>query len=279
MGLLGSSVTLSILRAFPATIVSGYSHRESTRQKAREQNVATVIDDTIEASVTNSDIVILATPIRTFEGLFGEIKPFCKKGCIVTDVGSTKTLVHRWARKVFKKDVYYVGSHPIAGSEKRGVEYARDDLLNGARCIITREEKTHAASVKVLNRFWTALGCKVRILTPAEHDRIFGMVSHLPHITAASLINACDDEDMKSAGKGFMDTSRVASGPANIWTDILMTNAGQTSRGIGRLIRQLEKLKAAIDAGDEKQIEKYLEQAWSKRESLIQHKIDQEELF
>lgn len=279
MGLLGSSVTLSVLRASPGAVVSGFSHRASTRDKARELNVASVIDDRIEDSVAGSDLVILATPIRTFEGMFREILPHLKAGCIVTDVGSTKTLVHRWARKVFPKDIYYVGSHPIAGSEKRGVEYARDDLLIGAKCILTREAKTDPAAVKTVERFWTSLGCRVQVMRPAEHDRILGMVSHLPHITAAALVNACGEADMQSAGKGFLDTSRIASGPPNIWTDILLTNAGQTSRGIGRLIRQLERMRQAIDSGDEKRIEKFLEQARAKREALIAYKIEQKELF
>lgn len=279
MGLLGSSVTLSILRTLPGAAVSGFSHRASTRRKARELNVATVIDESIEASVRDSDVVILATPIRTFEALFREILPHLKAGCIVTDVGSTKTLAHRWAQKIFKKDVVYVGSHPIAGSEKRGVEYARDDLLIGARCILTREAKTDPAAVAVLERFWTSLGCKVIIMTPGDHDRTFGMVSHVPHITAASLVNACGQEEMLFAGKGFIDTSRVASGPANIWTDILLTNAEQTSRGLGRVIRQLETIRRAVDAGDEKKIEKFLEQARQKREKLIEYKIEQKELF
>lgn len=279
MGLLGSSVTLSVLRTMPETVVSGYSHRASTRRKARQLKVATVIDETVAASVEDSDLVILATPIRTFETLFREIRPHLKPGCIVTDVGSTKTLAHRWARKVFRKDIRYVGSHPIAGSEKRGVEFARDDLLIGARCILTREAGTDAGAVKTLERFWTALGCRVQLMSPAEHDRVFGMVSHLPHLTAASLINTCNEKDMRLAGKGFIDTSRVASGPANIWTDILLTNAAQTSRGIGRLIRQLEKIRRAIDDGDEKRIEQFLEQARQKRERLIRYKIRQKELF
>lgn len=95
-----------------------------------------------EEAVCDADIVILATPIMTFESYFKDIRPFLKSGCIVTDVGSTKVLVHRWAEKYLPKTVFFVGSHPIAGSEKRGVEFARDDLLTLARCIITHTGKT-----------------------------------------------------------------------------------------------------------------------------------------
>ena len=128
MGLLGSSVTLSAKRELARSRVVGYSHRDSTRQKARQYGVAHEIADTLEQAVAGADLVILATPIQTFEDYFKQMAPHLKDGCIVTDVGSTKTLPHQWAATHLPKGVY-VGSHPIAGSEKRGVEFARDDLL------------------------------------------------------------------------------------------------------------------------------------------------------
>ena len=224
MGLLGASVTLSIKRDLPDSRVVGYSHRAETRKKARQYGVAHEIAETLDDAVQNADMVILATPILTFEDYFADMAACLKTGAIVTDVGSTKQLPHRWAAKLLLKGVYYVGSHPIAGSEKRGVEYARDDLLTGANCIITKAAGTHAASVKILEKFWTRLGCAVKVMTPARHDQIFGHVSHLPHITAASLVNANKAQDLEFAGRGFIDTTRVASGPANVWSDILMTN-------------------------------------------------------
>lgn len=279
MGLLGSSVSLSVKRSLPSIFVSGFSHRASTRQKARQMNVADSIEPSLEKCIQDSDLVILATPIRTFEGLFSEMKPYLKKGCIITDVGSTKTLPTQWAAKYFRKNLFYVGSHPIAGSEKRGVEFARDDLLTGATCIVTRKASTNAKALKTVKEFWTALGCRIEVISPQDHDRIFGWVSHLPHLTAAALVNANRDGDMHYAGRGFMDTSRVASGPTNVWTDILMTNPKQCAHGIGRLINELTKLQTAIEKGNGKQVKKLLEQARSKREAMIRHKIKKKELF
>jgi prephenate dehydrogenase len=279
MGLLGASVTLSAKRALARSRIVGYSHRDSTRQKARQYEVADEIADSLEAAVEAADVVILATPIQIFEDYFKQITPYLKDGCIVTDVGSTKTLPHKWAAAHLPKGVYYVGSHPIAGSEKRGVEYARDDLLVNARCILTRVRGTSAAAIEVLEDFWSKLGCNVEVMSPANHDRIFGMVSHLPHMTAAALVNSVSQQNIKFAGRGFIDTTRVASGPSNVWTDILMTNSDTCIEAIEKLVAQLQTLQAAIAAGDTQKVNKILAQASQKRAKLIQHKIDQKELF
>lgn len=278
MGLLGSSVTLSAKSRFPALKVVGYSHRASTRDKARQYEVAHEIADTLEQAVNGADIVILATPIRTFEGYFRQIGAHLKDGCIVTDVGSTKALPHRWA-KCLPKNVHYIGSHPIAGSEKRGLEFARDDLLVNADCILTKVRNTNPAGIELLRKFWSKLECKVQVMSPTAHDRIFGMISHLPHLVAAALVNASREQDIHFAGRGFIDTTRVASGPANIWTDILMTNPQTCSQGIENLITQLRKMQAAIEAGEDKKVERLLDKAVKKRTALIEYKIDQQELF
>lgn len=279
MGLLGASVTMACLRAFPKVFTVGYSHRASTRKKSRQLNVANQIAETLEEAVSSADIVILATPILTFETYFRDIAPFLKPGAIVTDVGSTKTLVHQWADKNLPRNVYYVGSHPIAGSEKRGVEYARDDLLTSARCILTHTAKTNTHSIKVLRQFWSALGCNVVTLTPKKHDQIFGLISHLPHVLAAALINGSDFEDMKFAGKGFVDTSRIASGPADVWMDIVLTNHRNIVQGIDQIVRQLGVMKKAIAAQDAEKVKKLLEIARAKREKLIEYKLKNRELL
>jgi prephenate dehydrogenase len=279
MGLLGASITMAVMRSFPRVLVVGFSHRKSTRSKAVRFNVANHIAETLQDAVADADIVILATPILTFEGYFCQIAPFLKSGCIVTDVGSTKACVHQWARKKLPKRVCFVGSHPIAGSEKRGVEYARDDLLTSARCILTQTPKTNRQAVGLLRSFWIAMGCKVETMNPVKHDRIYGLISHLPHITAAALVNASDFEDMKYAGKGFIDTSRLASGPADVWTDVLLTNNRNIILGLERLTRQLGVLKTAVQAKNAREISKLLEKARTKRHALMEYKLKHRELF
>jgi len=279
LGLLGGSITLAVFRCFPGVKTVGYTHRAVTRRKARQLAVASEVVDDIQASVSEADIVILATPIRTFEKIFSEISDALPAGCIVTDVGSTKVLPHSWAAKKLPKEVHYVGSHPIAGSEQRGVEFARDDLFDGAPCILTTTKKSNGRAVQILKEFWSKLGCCVKLMRPAEHDRIFANVSHLPHIVAAALINASKGEELKFAGKGFIDASRIASGPANIWADVLLANANNSTKGVDRIIAELLKLKEAVKSGDEKQIEKLLESARSKRNALISYKMKKKELI
>ena len=279
LGLLGGSITLAVLRSFPGVKTVGYSHRSKTRRKAKQLAVATEIVDDLNLSVSNADLVILATPICTFEKIFSTIGDALPAGCIVTDVGSTKVLPHRWAAKKLPKTVHYVGSHPIAGSEQRGVEFARDDLFDRTTCILTITKRTNNRAVQILKRFWSELGCCVKLMAPAEHDRIFANISHLPHVVAAALINANNVKELKFAGKGFIDTSRIASGPANIWADVLLTNTNNTIRSIDKIIAELEKLKKAIKAGDKKQIENLLETARTKRAALMKHKIKKKELI
>jgi prephenate dehydrogenase len=279
LGLLGGSIGLAVLRCFPGVKVVGYTHRPRTRAKAKQLAVAIEIVNDIAKSVSAADLVILATPISTFEKYFNQIAGALPSGCIVTDVGSTKVWPHRWAAKILPKNVHYVGSHPIAGSEQRGVEFARDDLFDRAICILTTTKKTNRKTVQTLRKFWTALGCRVKLMRPTEHDKIFANVSHLPHITAAALINANNSKELKFAGKGFIDTSRIASGPANIWTDVLLTNAHNTTRGIDRIIDELSKLRKAITSQNKKQIEAMLKAARKKRAALINYKMKRRELI
>jgi prephenate dehydrogenase len=279
LGLLGGSIASGVLRCFSGIKVVGFSHRASTRSRARELAVVGEVVDSLEQSVCGADLVILATPISTFEDIFGRISKFLPDGCILTDVGSTKVLPHRWAAKKLPRRVHYVGSHPIAGSEQRGVDFARDDLCDRAMCILTATQKTNQQAVRTLEEFWSKLGCMVKLMKPAEHDRIFANVSHIPHITAAALINATNGSEMKFAGKGFLDTSRIASGPANIWADVLLTNTGNISKGIDKVIAELHKLKKAVDKQDREQIEKLLAAAKKKRAALIDYKIEQKEII
>jgi len=279
LGLLGGSITLGILRSLPGVTVVGYTHRPSTRRRAKRLAVATEIVDDIGRSVLKADLVIVATPVCTFEKIFSSIADALPRGSIVTDIGSTKVLPHRWAAKRLPAKVHYVGSHPVAGSEQRGIEFARDDLFDQATCILTTTKKTNRQAVQTLNRFWSDLGCSVKLMKLAEHDRIFANISHLPHVVAAALINANNSEELKLAGKGFIDTSRVASGPANIWADVLLTNANNTTKGIDKIIAELSKIKKAIKNENKIQIEKLLEAARNKRSAMIKYKIKRKELI
>jgi prephenate dehydrogenase len=276
---LGGSIALAVSRIWPDVLLTGYTHRAGTRRKAGRLLTAVRITGDIKDSVSDADLVILAAPIGSFEEIFRTIGGALRQSCIVTDVGSTKVQPHQWAAKYLPKSVHYAGSHPIAGSEQRGVEFARDDLFEKALCILTKTKNTPGAAIEVLKRFWSSLGCRVKMMTPAEHDRVFANISHLPHIVAVSLVNTNNAKDLKFAGKGFIDTSRIASGPANIWADVLATNAQNSVKGIDRIIAELEKLRSAIHSQDKKKIRRLLEAARNKRAAIIKYKMKREEII
>ncbi len=278
LGLLGGSVALAVRQRMPGTAVVGYSHRPATRRRAKALGVVTETAGNLKAAVANADLVVLATPIFTFEKYFMDLSGFVPHGCIITDVGSTKVLPHVWAEKRLAEHVRYVGSHPVAGSEQRGVEFARDDLFDQARCILTTTPATDRHAVKALKDFWSMLGCSIQVMSPAEHDRVFANISHLPHVMAAGLVNASDEEEMMFAGKGFLDSTRIASGPPTIWTDVLLANRANIAAGIDRAIAELSRLRAAIKGGKRGQIEQLLEAARRKRATLVKYKIRKKEL-
>lgn len=279
LGLLGGSVSLAVRQRMPGVAVVGYSHRAATRRKAKSLGIATRIVGDLAAAAAQADLIILATPIFTFEQYFADLAGLVRPDCIVTDVGSTKEFPLQWAEKRLGDSARYVGSHPIAGSEQRGVEFARDDLFDQALCILTTTPTTDRDATKTLRTFWSALGCSIRTMNPVEHDRIFANISHLPHVVAAGLVNASDEEDMKFAGKGFLDSTRISSGPASIWTDVLMANGKNVADGIDRTIAELSELRTAIRDGQRDRITELLETARSKRAALVKYKIRKKELL
>ena len=278
LGLLGGSVALAVRQRMPGTAVIGYSHRPATRRRAKALGVITETAGNLKAAVAAADLVVLATPIFTFEKYFMDLSGIVPADCIITDVGSTKVLPHEWAEKQLAGHARYVGSHPVAGSEQRGVEFARDDLFDQARCILTTTPATDRGAVRILKGFWSALGCSIRVMSPVEHDRVFANISHLPHVMAAGLVNASDEDEMMFAGTGFLDSTRIASGPATVWTDVLLANRENIADGIDRAIAELAKLRAAIRDGKRKQIEQLLEAARRKRATLVKYKIRKKEL-
>lgn len=278
LGLLGGSVALAVRQRIPGTAVIGYSHRPATRRRAKSLGVVTETARDLQEAVATADLVVLATPIFTFEKYFMDLSGIAPSGCIVTDVGSTKVLPHLWAQQRLAGHIRYVGSHPVAGSEQRGVEFARDDLFEQARCILTTTPATNPGAVRTLKSFWSTLGCAVQVMSPAEHDRVFANVSHLPHVMAAGLVNASDEDEMMFAGKGFLDSTRIASGPATVWTDVLLANRENIADGIDRAIAELSKLRTAIKGGKREQIERLLEAARRKRATLVKYKIRKKEL-
>lgn len=278
LGLLGGSLGLAVDRVFPAVTRYGWSHRKSTREKALNAGTVDICSETIAEAVGEAQLVVLASPIGTFPGLMQEMSHVLASGTIVTDVGSTKQLPARWGRTYLPGHVEFLGSHPMAGSEQRGVEFSRADLFEGAYCILTPTPSSEGVTVKLLSDFWEALGMRLSRMAPARHDRVLARISHLPHVLAMALVNASDEEEILLCGKGFLDTTRIASGPPGMWRDILMANAENMDKAIGKLIKELEKTQRALHNKNEKKVMQMLESAQAKRNELVEKKLKRKEL-
>ena len=184
----------------------------------------------------------------------------------MTDVGSTKRSVVRAARDALAGiNAIFVGSHPMAGSEKRGVEHARADLFDGATCILTPDDETPAGAVADIEAFWRTLGMQTVRMSAEEHDRRISDVSHLPHALAAALVVMQDPRSLAFAGKGFEDMTRIAAGDAGLWRDIFVDNRDNLRAGISQLQDALGDLLRHLEPGQDAALHDWLVRAADKR--------------
>ncbi len=231
VGLIGGSFGLALKQKKPNFKIVGID-----KQKIIEKAVARgAIDEgtgNLEEGIKEADIVIMATPVKTILNILTQINPFIKKGCIVTDTGSTKKQVVERANKVLLKDAFFIGGHPMAGSEEYGIESADSHLFQDKIYILTPTKKSNLISIEKISSLIKMIGSKRLILDPLEHDRIVGAVSHLPQIMAVSLMNMIGELALKennnnyfmAIGEGLKDMTRIASSPYKIWEDICDTN-------------------------------------------------------
>jgi len=227
--------------------------------------------------VRGADLVVLATPVDTYERHLQEWAHSLVPGAIVSDVGSVKgTLVER-SEAAMPSGVHFVGAHPIAGKEKTGVAAGSDELFKGARCILTPTKRTDATALERVRQLWEATGSIMLTMDPHVHDQILGAVSHLPHVAAFALMNALSElrdqalpplDLAAHSGGGLRDTTRIAASSPEMWRDIFLWNRDNVVSYIDRYTRALEELKQLIQAGDAAGIEKALERAKGEREKL-----------
>jgi prephenate dehydrogenase len=217
-------------------------------------------------AVVGADLVILCTPVGLFGDLLRRIGPALAEGALVTDVGSTKRSVVAEAQKHLPSRVQFVGSHPMAGSEKRGVRFSRADLFRGALCIITPTPAAASASINAIEGFWRLLGMRTTQMSAEEHDRLSAMVSHIPHAAAAALVAMQSEQAAGLAGKGFFDTTRIAGGDGGLWRDILLDNADNVRDGIVQLQGQLAALLKKLERRDSGEIQEWLDRSAAKQQ-------------
>ncbi len=268
LGLIGGSLALAIKEKKLAKEIAGVSRRKSTIDRAIKNKIVDFATLDLKSGVKDSDLVIISTPVLKIAEIAKSIAPFLRKGAILTDAGSTKRCVVKDIEKAKLKDIYFVGSHPIAGSEKSGIKYADKDLFKRACCILTKTKNTDPKAVAMLKKFWGRLGMRVVIMPPDTHDRLLSRMSHLPHAVSVSLANSAGKDGLKFAAGGFKDTTRIASGEPELWKDIFFTNRDNLIKDIKILKKELLKIETALKSNNSRAILKLLSRAKSIRDSL-----------
>jgi prephenate dehydrogenase len=171
-------------------------------------------------------------------------------------------------------DASFIGCHPIAGSNRSGIETAAAGIFTGAKCIITPTEKTSRDALDSLIHIWKTFGCTVELVNPDEHDRIYALVSHLPHLIAYAIVNSVADVDslyLKFSGQGFLDTTRIASSSSELWRDICILNKDNLLKSIDIFKSNLERLSQYLRVSDFESLEREFEKARTLREGIGQH--------
>lgn len=270
VGLLGGSIGLAVRSRLKGCRVIGYGHRPAALETALRMGALDEGYAEPGPAVRGADLVVLCTPVSLLAPLVARIAPELGPGAVVTDVGSTKQSVVEAADSSLPSGVHFVGSHPMAGSEKRGVEFARADLFDRALCITTPSARTDASALANVEAFWTALGMRTTRLSPADHDRLLADVSHLPHVLAAALVKMQGPEAIGLCGKGFLDVTRIAAGDAALWRDILLDNRANVLQSIKRFGEELRGLEVLLEAGQTGALERWLRTAAEQRRAAVE---------
>ena len=270
-GLLGGSIALALRRKSPGTRIAVWARREEALEGVRAAGIADFASTDPAAVVKEAGLVVFCVPIGVMTPLAEKIAPHLAQGTLVTDVGSVKGPVVASLAAIFEKRARFVGSHPMAGSEQTGLAAASAELFDEAVCIVTPDAASDPGAVEAVAGFWTLLGCRTSSLSPAEHDEVTALVSHLPHLLAAAIVNLVCSENPNSlnfCGNGFRDTTRVASGPAGMWSEILLNNRGPLKKSLAAMIEKLREVMEILDSGDDHRLGQFLTEAKTERDRL-----------
>jgi cyclohexadieny/prephenate dehydrogenase len=249
-GLLGASLAMAVKERGLAARVVTWSRRPESRAMCLNQSWCDAVFDSPEEAVAGSDLVVICTPVQTIVPLLVQIRPALAADTLISDVGSTKSLICREARSALEgHSATFLGAHPMAGSEQAGMEHAQSDLFEKAACILTPLDEASSAAIAKLSAFWETLGMTVSIVSPEKHDEIVAHVSHLPHLLASTLCGylATQEDTWRTlSGRGLRDTTRIASGDPQLWKQILEQNSDEVLRAIEGFEQQLHHLKTAL---------------------------------
>ena len=262
VGLIGSSLARGLKNKKISNLVIGYDKNNEVKEKCKNLNFLDSILDNLNI-IEEIDLIVLCSPLGSYDEILKEICTKIKSKCIITDVGSTKvSVVKNFNDFDSNKFIEFVPGHPIAGLEKSGPEYGFEDLFENRYCILTTENKDQE-SVKKISKMWEMLGMKIEFMNAEHHDRVLAMTSHIPQLIAYSIVATTaeleeniKEEIIKYSAAGFRDFTRLAGSDPIMWRDIYILNKDSVLEMLGRFTEDLTSLQKAIRNEDKERLEK-----------------------
>ena len=275
VGLLGASVAQAAKRNIPGILITVWARKPATRTKCAQQPWCDIVAATLEEAVKNADLVVIGAPVDVIPELVEQATSSLAPGAVVTDVGSTKGWICKRCTAVMPKGTTFIGSHPMAGSEKTGMGHARETLFEKSACFVTPMPSSAPETVEHVAHFWTQLGARVFVVTPEEHDRITAHISHFPHMLASCLCRylATQCTEWKTfVGNGLRDTTRIAAGDPTLWESIFSSNRSELLKVVKGFQQELARFEGALRKGDAEQMHKLLQEAKGYRDAITPRK-------
>ncbi len=279
-GLIGSSILRAInsKKLSKKIFVLEKSKKNISKIKKIKSNCKFI--KSINREISDVDLVIICTPMSQYKKIIQRLNKSLKAGCLITDVGSTKQNIIKLKNKILNKKLYWILSHPIAGSEVSGPEYGNKNLFLNKWCVIIKEKKQNSKKINLLKKFWKKIGSKVVLMNPVNHDKIFSITSHLPHLIAYNLIKTAQDSQkiqrknliQYSAG-GLRDFSRIAASNEIMWRDIFFNN-DNIIKAINLFTKNLNSFKKIIQNKNNKKLLSRLSNSKKVRTQIVQLKQD-----
>ena len=276
LGLIGSSLALSIKKNKLAGKTIGYAKSLNTRKKAKKLKLVDTVSDSLSKCVKDSDLVLICTPLSTYSKIIKSIRSHVKKGTIISDVGSAKEKSIKQIESLLDKRTEFIPAHPIAGTEQSGPESGFAELFMNRWCIITPIPGNSKKNINKIKSLWKSLGSRIEIMSPERHDKVMAITSHLPHLIAYNIVStAADLEDVtksdiiKYSASGFRDFTRIASSDPTMWRDIFLNNKEAVLEMIGRFSEDLSALQKAVRWEDGDSLFKLFSRTKKIREKII----------
>ncbi len=274
VGLIGSSLSLALKQVGVVGQVVGYGRNQENLVKGVELGVLDDFAESIGACVKEADVIVVAVPLGAMQSVFSDIKSCIKPTAVITDVGSAKgSVVTAASAELGDFIARFVPGHPIAGTEKSGVEAGFASLFQNRRVILTPIEITEPGATAIVDQMWRHCGATIEYLDVEHHDKVLAATSHLPHMLAFALVHYLSnlneqDEIFRYAAGGFQDFTRIASGDPVMWRDVCISNSEALVDLIQQYQEELERVSSAIGSGNAKELLKLFSRAKSERDSL-----------